>query len=146
MSSQPVDTRNIKKLRGYVFSRPADGQLVPQRLQNMMIREYIESRRGVFMLSAVEYYMDDCYMMLDSLLEKLNEVDGLAFFSLSFLPKNEARRRKLYETILENGKELHFALENVSVMKTEDVEFLEDILAVRRLAIKSSQQLDCVMA
>lgn len=122
-----------KELRGYVFSRQADGQLIPQRMQNMLIREYVESQGCKFLLSAVEYYMDGCYMMLDSLLEKIDDVDGLVFFSMTFLPQDKAKRAALYKRILGKGKELHFALENYAVKTNEEIEKLEEIIVIRQM-------------
>ena len=124
---------NAKKIRGYVFSREAEGQFVPQRMQNMVIREYVESKQCKFLLSAVEYYMENCYMMLDSLLEKIDEVDGLVFFSMTFLPKDKQKREFLFKKILDHGKELHFALESFSIQNEKGLEQLDEILAIRRL-------------
>ena len=133
-----------KRLRGYMFSRKVDGQLVPQRLQNMLIREYVESRECEFLLSAVEYYMDDCYMMLDALLERIDEIDGLVFFSMTFLPSSNARREALLSTILNNKKEIHFALENLAIKNAEDVERLNDIIATQALARTAQYTIDQV--
>ena len=122
-----------KRLRGYVFSREADGQFVPQRLQNMFLRDYVESKKCKFLLSTVEYYMDNCYMMLESQLDQIDAMDGIAFFSMTFLPEDKEKRKALYNRFLEKGKELHFALENLSVTKASDVEQLEEIIAIRDL-------------
>jgi len=122
-----------KKLQGYIFSREAQGQFVPQRLQNMLIRDYVESKQCKFVLSATEYYMEDCYMMLDSLLGKLDDINGVVFFSMNFLPKDKEKRTSLFNQILEKGKELHFALENYCIKNAKDVEQLEEIIVIRHL-------------
>lgn len=127
-------SENQKKLRGYGFSRRAHGEFAPQRIQNMIIRQYVEGKGAKFLLSAFEYYMDDCYMMLDALLDQLDEGNGLAFYSVNFLPENKERRLNLYQRILSKGKELHFALENLTIVNETDVLEIEDIFAFRSLS------------
>ena len=58
--------------RGYVSSRSLLGQRAPQRVQNLVIRDYCERNELMYLLSAVEYVMDDCYAMLEKLLMELS--------------------------------------------------------------------------
>ena len=49
----------MKKLRGYIFSRQFMGERVPQHVQNIVIRNYCEKNRYFFLLSSVEYKMEN---------------------------------------------------------------------------------------
>ena len=122
-----------KGWRGYIFSREIGGQLIPQRVQSLVIRNYSEKMGMQIIFSIVEYYMEDCYMMLDSYLGELNSIVGFVFYSTHLLPQDEGRRIRIYEMILSNGCELHFALEELAIIKESDTQMIEDILLCRIL-------------
>ena len=56
---------NQKGYRGYVFSRSVDSHRVPQHIQNLVIRDYAARRKLHYLLSATEYTMPDCYLILE---------------------------------------------------------------------------------
>ena len=122
------------RLKGYIFSRPIDGQLIPQRVQNLMLREYARRHHGLLLFSAAEYAMENCFMILEAELAALHAVDGMVFYSMRQLPGNAAQRDRLYDRLLRAGKRLHFALESFSVGTAGEVERLEDMLIIDRLA------------
>ena len=125
---------NMKSFRGYGCSAMKQGEFIPQRIQNMMIRQYAESRDFQFLLTAFEYNMDDCFMMLRSVLKTLEGVDGIIFFSLRQLPESAIDRKQIYDAVLAEGKELHFALEQMAITSHGDLENLEDIIHIRQLS------------
>ena len=45
----------MKKLKGYIFSRPFLGERVPQHIQNIVLRDYSRKLKINFLLSATEY-------------------------------------------------------------------------------------------
>ena len=45
----------MKKLKGYIFSRPFLGERVPQHIQNIVLRDYSRKLNINFLLSATEY-------------------------------------------------------------------------------------------
>jgi len=47
------------------------------------------------------------------------------------LPSFTEERQAVYRAVLEQGKELHFALENLRVAKADDIPRIEDIWKVR---------------
>ena len=53
--------------RGYIFSRKIDGNFIPHRVQNLVIKDYCERKNFFFKLSATEYKMENCYLMLNSI-------------------------------------------------------------------------------
>jgi sporadic carbohydrate cluster protein (TIGR04323 family) len=120
--------------RGYVASRPVRGQLWPQGVQNLVIRDYTRRNGLTYLLSAVEYAMPGCYMNLEATLEELDRIEGVLLFSLFMLPQRPERRRAIYDRVFAAGASLHGALENLSIREEGDVLRIEDMFAVERLA------------
>lgn len=128
--------------RGYAFSRPIAGQMIPHRVQNLVIRSYADKHRLLFLLSVFEYHHEGSYMMLESLYEAFPTLEGVLFYSINLLPEKAADRRKLYAAALEAGCGLRFALEELQVLVPKDVDVIEDILACR--ALSADVRLDVV--
>jgi len=120
--------------RGYIGSRPVRGERTPQQVQNLVIRDYAQRNGIAFKLSATEYAMPGCYMMLNAVMEELPTLDGIILFSMFMLPNDESKRRRIYTQILEQGRELHAALENLTLRSAVDIGRLEDILRVNAFA------------
>jgi sporadic carbohydrate cluster protein (TIGR04323 family) len=118
--------------RGYIASRPVRGQLWPQHVQNLVVRDYAQRNGLNYLLSATEYAMDACYMNLETALEELADIEGIICFSLFMLPERPARRRQLYDRVFGAGGELHGALENMALRDDRDAARLEDIFMVDR--------------
>lgn len=125
---------NKKGWRGYIFSRAIGGQMIPQRVQNLVLRTYADKNGLLYLLSATEYHIPDSYMMLESLYSGLKNLEGLLFYSLNMLPEDRAQRRRLYDKVLEAGCGLRFALEELSVETESDAALVEDVFAARRLS------------
>ena len=125
--------------RGYVFSREIGKQIVPQRVQNLVIRTCAERHDLTYLLSATEYYMDDCYMMLKSTLDELYEIGGIIFYSTHQLPADTSERMKIYDKVLSSKKGLRFALEDLAIFNRKDLQTIEDLKACNEL---SSQAID----
>jgi len=123
-----------KGWRGYIFSREIGGDFIPQRVQNIVIRNYAQTKGMLFLLSATEYYMDNCYMMLNALLEDLDSIAGIIFYSVKLLPPDAIYRKKIYTALLSKGCGLQFALEELAIFQENDIELIEDIIACKLLA------------
>ncbi|NEO82884.1 MAG: sporadic carbohydrate cluster protein, LIC12192 family [Spirulina sp. SIO3F2] len=130
----------MSKVRGYIFSRPFMGERVPQHVQNLVIRDYCKRNNLQYLLSAAEYAMSDCHLILDQVLEELNHIDGIVTYSLFQLPEDYARRQNIYNMILESGRTLHCAVEGVSMQSHEERDRLETMWRVRQTL---PQCLDC---
>ena len=128
-----------KNWRGYIYSRKIGKQVVPQRVQNLVIRTCAERHGLTYLLSATEYYMDDCYMMLKSTLEELGQIEGIIFYSTHQLPLDDNERMKIYDKVLTSKKGLRFALEDLALLNAKDVKLIEDLKACNKL---SSQAID----
>ena len=120
--------------RGYIASRPVRGTAVPQHVQNLVIRDYATRHDLAFKLSATEYAMPGCYMMLGSVLDELAQLEGVICFSLYMLPQDAARRREVYARVLYEGASLHAALEGLALSDRGDICRLEDLILVEQFA------------
>lgn len=126
--------------RGYITARPIRGQVIPQRVQNLVVRDYATRSNLFFKLSEVEYAMPGCYIMLNSVLDELSSLEGLIAYSLFTLPQRPDRRREVYDRVLQTGGTLHCAIENLTLSTPEDIQRAEDILMVDQLAAKTVPQ------
>jgi len=131
---------NAGGYRGYITARPVRGQIIPQRVQNLVVRDYAERSGLFFKLSEVEYAMPGCYIILNSVMDELSELDGLIAYSLFTLPRRAERRRKIYDRLLGAGATLHCAIENLALSNEADLQRAEDILVVDQLAAKTVPQ------
>ena len=120
--------------RGYIASRPIRGERMPQQVQNLVIRDYAARSSLAFKLSATEYAMPGCFMMLNAVMEELATLDGVILFSMFMLPDDQNARNAVYDQILGQKRELHAALENVSIRSPADIARFEDILLVDQFA------------
>ena len=116
--------------RGYIVSRPVRGSHFPQRVQNLVVRDYAQRRKLAFRLSVTEYAMTGCTMMFESLLDELPGLEGIVLFSLFVLPAQRERRLRAYQRVLDAGKTLHAALENLVLATPADIPSWEDIIGV----------------
>jgi sporadic carbohydrate cluster protein (TIGR04323 family) len=119
--------------RGYITSRPVQGSHFPQRVQNLVVRDYAQRRGLPFRLSLTEYAMPGCTMMLETLLGELDRLDGIVLFSAFTLPEHRAHRRSIFERVLAAGKSLHAALENLVVRTADDAARWDDLIEVSAL-------------
>jgi sporadic carbohydrate cluster protein (TIGR04323 family) len=121
----------MSKVRGYIFSRPFMGERVPQHVQNLVIRDYCERNRLHFLLSATEYAMPGCHLIFEQVLSELAEISGLVAYSLFQLPEEGARRQRIYELILSQKKDLHFAVEGLRASTQKECERIETLWSIR---------------
>jgi sporadic carbohydrate cluster protein (TIGR04323 family) len=119
--------------RGYLSSRPTPAGRVPQHVQNLVIRDYCNTNNLRFLLSAVEYAMPNCYIMLEQVLKEAVNNHGLVMYSLFQLPQNAEGRQRIYDTLLENEIELHMAVEGLVVNDKQSVQRVEDIWLVHQV-------------
>jgi sporadic carbohydrate cluster protein (TIGR04323 family) len=119
--------------RGYITSRPVRDTAFPQRVQNLVVRDYAQRRGLAFRLSLTEYAMPGCSMMLETALCELDRLDGIILFSAFTLPLSRARRRHVFERVLASGKTLHAALENLVVRTAADVARWNDLIEIDAL-------------
>ena len=116
--------------QGYVTSRPVQGFRVPQHVQNLVIRNYCETREMMFLLSGTEYAIPGSSLILNQMVDRLDQLDGIVLYSMFQLPEQAGSRRKIYDQFLGKQKTMHFAVESLSLNACQDIERLEDIWSV----------------
>ncbi|MDR3491444.1 MAG: sporadic carbohydrate cluster protein, TIGR04323 family [Gammaproteobacteria bacterium] len=124
--------------RGYIGSRSYDGCDFTQHVQNLLIRNYCQKYQMKYLLSATEYTMPGCYMMMEEVLNSSNSIDGIVLFSIFMLPKSVQKRERIYQKILSAGLSLHAALEDLSIHTAVDIQGIEDILNLNKIAMMES--------
>jgi sporadic carbohydrate cluster protein (TIGR04323 family) len=117
-----------KGYRGYVFSRPVDSHRVPQHIQNLVIRDYAARRKLHYLLSATEYAMPGCYLILEQVLADLVALDGVILYTMFMLPPASRDRARIYQKVLAAGCRLHCAVEGFVLGDEADVERWENVL------------------
>lgn len=116
--------------RGYLLSRPVRGAAYPQRVQNLVVREFARRHAFAYKLSVVEYAMPGSTMMLEQLLDELEALEGVILFSAFALPEAPARRAAIVRRILAAGATLGAALEDLVVRDAAGAAALDELLAV----------------
>jgi hypothetical protein len=100
----------MKKLKGYIFSRPFFNERVPQHIQNIINKDYCKKNHYNFLMSATEYSYDRSTFILNELIEEIKDYDGIVFYSLLQLPIDLKKRNEIFNKIIKKKKELHFAV------------------------------------
>ena len=87
---------------------------------------------SLFLLSSVEYKMKNSFLILEEVLKELPKINGVVMFSMFQLPFNDEKKKKIYKKIL-NKKYLCFALENIIVKNSKDVDDFDKIFKLNKL-------------
>ena len=121
-----------KGFRGYIFSRPFMEERVPQHVQNIVIRDYC-SKKGIhYLLSATEYAMENSALILKQLINDLPSIDGIVAYSLFQMPEDNSERQSIFSKIISLNKEIHFAVEGLSLYDNDSLNRIEDIWQVKK--------------
>jgi len=119
-------------VRGYITSRPFMGDRAPQKVQNLVIRDFCEKNNFFYILSATEYSMPKCYKALYEVMEQLDGIGGIVAYSLFQLPEDNKKRQNVLNQLIKNKKKFYFALENMKVTTSEDIEMIENIWLLKK--------------
>ena len=126
-----------KFFRGYVSSRPINGNTIPQSLQNLKIRDYAISKNIHFKLSITEYRMKKTYFALNSLKKEIGKLGGVIFFSIYQLPEEKITRRQFLNFFIKSNKKLFFALEDIEVKNKFEIEEIDLIYFISKNSHKA---------
>jgi sporadic carbohydrate cluster protein (TIGR04323 family) len=106
---------------------------MPVPVQTIVLRDYCARHGLIYKLHVNENEFPHSYMVLEGILDALDGLEGILVFSMFMLPKRAARRRRIYDRILEVGIELHLVLEDFVIRQAADVASVEEILSARVL-------------
>jgi sporadic carbohydrate cluster protein (TIGR04323 family) len=115
-------------LQGYVTHQSFKGMRMPATVQNLVMRDYISRKGAQLRLSVGEYFFDNCFVQLYSMLRRLDEIEGIVMCSLFMMPENPEKRRWIYDRFLESGAALHFVFEDLVVQDEDGVRRAEELL------------------
>ena len=68
-----------KGFRGYIFSRSINNNFIPQRVQNLVIKDFASRKKLFFKLSSTEYIMENCFHMLKALVKEIKFINSYSF-------------------------------------------------------------------
>jgi sporadic carbohydrate cluster protein (TIGR04323 family) len=124
--------KHKKGFRGYIFSRKINGNFIPQRVQNLVIREFANRKDIMFKLSSTEYNMKNSYIMLNSLLDDYIFIEGVIFYSIEQLLDDKKICLKIIKFLLNKKKIIFFALEELKISNISEFEKLNEILFIKK--------------
>lgn len=127
----------MKRLRGYIFGRPFLGERVPQHVQNIVLRDYARRRGVTLLLAASEYAMPGSHLILETVCGELPRIDGILAYSVFQLPEDPVQRASVLDRVVSQGKEIHFAVEDIVVGSRASADDVEVLWRVR-LALGSA--------
>ena len=128
-----------KGTKAYTTPRSFGGFQIPITMQSTNLRNYCEKNGLVFHLHVVENQIPNTYLVLESLVEKADNYDGIVMCSVSMLPNDPLIRKSVVTRILEQGCKLHFTFEQIVVSSLEELVELEELVSL--VALSTSQQL-----
>ena len=104
----------------------------PQHVQNIIIRDYCNKKNIHYLLSATEYTMENSALILKQLINDLHLVDGIVAYSVFQMPEDDTERQNIFGKILSLNKEIHFAVEGLSLYDNDSLNRIEDIWQVKK--------------
>ncbi len=115
---------------GYIFSREIDGNLIPQKVQNLVIRDYALRSSKNLLLSSTEYKLKKSYLMLNSLINKKNKkFSGIIIYSL-FMLKDYPDLSKFFFKLRKNNLRIFCALEDIEINYKSGINELKKIFFI----------------
>jgi sporadic carbohydrate cluster protein (TIGR04323 family) len=123
-----------KATKAYTTPRSFGGFQIPITLQSTTLRNYCEKNNLIFHLHVVENQIPNTYLVLEAIVEKANQYDGIAMCSVSMLPNDRVYRRLIVKRTLEQGCALHFTFEQIVISSVDQTAELEELVALIELS------------
>ena len=122
----------MMQAKSYIFSGYLLGQRIPQRVQNIVVREYATAIGVSVSFPSVEYSFAGSTAILNSLIDTCNIGEMIIFYSITQMPENESNRQDFYEIVNAERLKIHFALESIEMSNKSSFLFVEDLLTIKR--------------
>lgn len=123
-----------KATKAYTTPRSFGGFQIPITMQSTTLRNYCEKNTLIFHLHVVENYIPNTYLVLEALVGKANQYEGIAMCSASMLPSDREYRRSIIERILEQGCAMHFTFEQIVISSVDQLVEFEELVALIELS------------
>ena len=105
---------------------------MPQNVQNIMIRGYGNNRDLHYLLSAAEYAIQNCYMVLKDLASESKKLSGIVLYSAYQLPEDTKVRNDICKSIVSNDCAIHFCAEDMVINSVSELEKVNIILDIHK--------------
>jgi sporadic carbohydrate cluster protein (TIGR04323 family) len=128
-------------LRGYVTARGFGPYVIPVPVQSLALRDYCARKKMLYVLPANENCFPHSYLVLEGLIADLSAYAGIVMCSMHMLPQRPERRRRICERVFAQGCALHLVLEDFVVAAPADVDRLEELLVIGRLAAEAPKDI-----
>jgi sporadic carbohydrate cluster protein (TIGR04323 family) len=116
---------------GYIFSRKINNNFIPQKVQNLVIRDYALRHNYNLKLSATEYKMQNSYLMLDSLNKKNANYKGIIVYSI-FMLLEYNKINFFLNKLLNNKIFIISALEEIKITTNKEIINLQNIFYIKK--------------
>jgi len=123
----------MKKLKGYIFSRPFMGERVPQNIQNLVIRDFCKKNKYLYLLSAAEYSMKNSDSVLKSIIKDTKGINGIISYSLFQLPSDINIRTRILKKIISKNIFFVSAVEQMIVKNNRDIDFVNRLWQIKEI-------------
>jgi len=121
-----------KKFRGYISSRKIDGNFIPQKLQNLAIRDFANSNGINFQLSGTEWIIKKSFLMIRSIVSESSKINGILFFSTSQISEDLYLFEKIILNLIKKKKIVIFVLENEIIRNKKELNSLITNLKIKK--------------
>jgi sporadic carbohydrate cluster protein (TIGR04323 family) len=128
-------------LRGYVTARGFGPYVIPVPLQSLALRDYCARKKFVYVLPGNENCFPHSYLVLEGLITDLSSYEGIVMCSMFMLPERTQRRRSIFQRIFDQGCSAHLVVEDFVVRTPTDVDRLEEMLIIDRLASQAPRDI-----
>ena len=118
-----------RKFAGYINLKPLNGVIYPSSIQNILIKNFIESNlKGLFYLSPTEVLQAKYSITLKTLISKETKVTGIVMLSSFLLPNAYSERKSLYQKLIVSKKKMYFIMDELVVENKTDIAKIEDFI------------------
>ena len=125
---------------GYISSREIDNNIIPQKVQNLVIRDYAKRFGMNLILSSTEYKMKNSFLIFNSLIEKkTKKYKGIIMYSL-FMLKDFSMLDNILIKLKSNNIRLFCALEEIEIKNSSDLNSLKKIFFINKIKKKNNKK------
>jgi sporadic carbohydrate cluster protein (TIGR04323 family) len=124
-------------LRGYVTARGFGPYVIPVPVQSLALRDYCARKKLLYVLPGNENCFPHSYLVLEGMVADLSGYEGVVMCSMFMLPQRAERRRRLCQRVFDQGCAIHLVIEDMIVTGPQDVDKLEELLVIDRLAAQA---------
>lgn len=105
--------------------------MIPQRLQNLCIRDYARQKALTLTFTVSEYFDHRRALMLFAQFGHADSFSGFVFYSLALLPADTELRARFFAKVASHDLAVHFALEDLALPGGADPSSIERIYLIR---------------